>query len=178
MPVAEDAPSRPGLGNPARHCGPRPGRSRHRWVNGQRAQRRYALAATAMLLLTLVGCGSSSEGASTTPPTTTAAVEPTATTATVTETTEKVFSACSDAVILGNVFDEEMVAECVQISGVASTACPDGSMVGLIEVSGSLLVVHAGGSAQQVDDTVAEKLNDQRPFRYDVDEAKLLDRCG
>lgn len=144
-------------------------------MNRHRAHRRHALAATATLLLTVAGCGSSSEGVSDVSTTSTVAAAPASTEPMA--TTEKKFMPCSEAVILGEVFDEDMVAECMQISGVASVTCDDGAVIGLIDVTGTPLIVQPGSSAEPVDDTVAAKLNDAPPFRYDVDQSKLLDRC-
>ncbi len=128
----------------------------------------------AVLLLTVVGCGSSAGGAGDVSTTTTVAAAPAPT---APGTAEKVFMPCSEAVILGEVFDEEMVTECMLISGIESATCDDGAVIGLIDISGTPLVVRAGVGAESVDDTVAKKLNDVPPVRYDIDQAKLRDRC-
>ena len=144
-------------------------------MNRRRTDHWWIAVASAALLSGFVGCSSSSDSAGSRPAATTA---PATSVRTPSETTAKVRQPCSEAVISGEVFDEEMVAECLQISGVTSATCPDGSIVGLIDVSGTPLVVHAGTTAERVDGTVAKKLSETGPPRYDVDTATLSDRCG
>ena len=99
------------------------------------------------------------------------------TSSTSTTSSTKVSRPCSENVILGRVFDEEMVSGCLRISGVTSETCDDGSIVGLIDISGTPIVVVAGSSPQRVDDDVASPLDPPRPQRFEVDRRELLTYC-
>lgn len=121
------------------------------------------------LLVGLVACGSTSDAGSEQNVTTTSA-SPT------TDATE-VQGPCSENVILNRVFDEEMVSGCIQVSGVTTITCDDGSVLALIDISGSPVVVTAGSRPQQVGDDVAAPLDPPQPQRFEIDRAKLLSLC-
>lgn len=140
---------------------------RNRLARVQAFVRRLAVVAVGFgLAAAMGGCTSSSDAAN----------APGATSTSTTSTT-KVSGPCSENVILRRVFDEEMVSGCLQISGVTSETCDNGSIVGLIDISGTPLIVVAGSSPQRVDDDVAAPLDPPQPQRFEVDRRELLTFC-